>query len=103
MTMLNVAQALQDELAMALCQAKGLSFDEATTFAEPIVRHLQQQYGGDELYIPQPYVRRNVQEVLAAKESGMTVKDICRQFRLSRRTYFRLLSQIDPDQSQQAA
>jgi Mor family transcriptional regulator len=94
MTKLNVAQALQDEIAMALAAAKGIPFQEAITFAEPVVRHLQQQYGGDELYIPQPYQVRDVRDVLAAKDRGMTVKEICREFRISRSTYFRTLSQV---------
>lgn len=92
MTKLNVAQALQDEIALALVEAKGISFDEAASFAEPVVRYLQQQYGGDELYIPQPYLVRDVRDVLAAKEDGVPVKEICKQFRMSRRTYYRVLS-----------
>lgn len=92
MTKLNVAQALQDEIAQALVEAKGVSFDEASTFAEPIVRHLQQQYGGDELYIPQPFMVRDVEDVLAAKSDGMPVREICKRFNMSRRTYYRVLS-----------
>jgi len=95
MTNLNVAQALQDELAMALQEAIHIPFDEATTYAAPIVRYLQQQYGGDELYIPQPYLVRDVQDVLRARDSGMSIKDICKHFRMSRRTYFRLLSSLE--------
>lgn len=94
MTKLNVAQALVDEIAVALVRAKSISFDEAATYAEPVVRYLQQQYGGDELYIPQPYQVRDVQDVIAARERGLTVKEICREFRISRSTYFRTLSQV---------
>ncbi|EIL99136.1 helix-turn-helix domain-containing protein [Rhodanobacter thiooxydans] len=87
------AQELVDELSLALKEAKGISFDTAVTYVEPIVRHLQQQYGGDELYIPQPYVRRDVSEIIAARNGGMPLKQILRDFNISRRTYYRLLSQ----------
>lgn len=88
------AQELVAELAVALQEAKGLPYDEATSYAEPIVRYLQQQHGGDELYIPQPYMRRDAAEILAAREAGKSIKEICKQFAVSRRTYYRLLSQI---------
>lgn len=94
MTTLNVAQALQDELAMALQEARGLAFDEASRYAEPIVRYLQQQYGGDELYIPQPYQIRDVDEIRAARDRGEPVRETCRRFAISRRTYYRILSQL---------
>jgi hypothetical protein len=92
MTDFNTAQALQDELAGVLKEAKGMSFDDAVTFAEPIVRYLQQQYGGDELYIPRPGRTYPITEILAARDSGKLVKDICRQYGISRRSYYNLLS-----------
>ncbi|MGC1547235.1 MAG: helix-turn-helix domain-containing protein [Rhodanobacter sp.] len=88
------AQELVSELAVALQEAKGIPFEDAASYAEPIVRYLQQQHGGDELYIPQPYVRRDVSDILAFRDSGLPVKDICRRFAISRRTYYRLLSQL---------
>lgn len=93
MTEINVADALRDELAVALMEAKGLTFDDATGYVAPVVRYLQQQYGGDELYIPQPYVRRDVSEILADRAAGMPLRDILKRHNLSRRTYYRLLSQ----------
>jgi Mor family transcriptional regulator len=93
MTEINVAQALQDELAVALQESKGLSFAEATTYVEPVVRYLQQQYGGDQLYIPQPYMLRDVDAILAERENGTPIKLILRKHNISRRTYYRLLSQ----------
>lgn len=93
MTDINVAQALHDELAVALQEAKGIPFDTASEYVEPIVRYLQQQYGGDELYIPQPYMRRDVAEIVAARNKGMQLEKILRDFNISRRTYYRLLSQ----------
>jgi predicted AlkP superfamily pyrophosphatase or phosphodiesterase len=89
----NVAEALQDELAVALQESLGLAFDEASRYAAPVVRYLQQQYGGDELYIPQPYMRRNVEEILAARNAGVPIIRILKDFSISRRTYYRLLSQ----------
>ena len=89
---INVAEALQDELAAALQESLGLAFDEASRYAAPVVRYLQQQYGGDELYIPQPYMRRNVDDIIAARKAGHPVKKILKDFAISRRTYYRLLS-----------
>lgn len=94
MTDFAPAQELVDELAVALQEAKGISFEAATAYAEPIVRYLQQQHGGADLYIPQPYVRRNVGEIIEAKAAGMTPKEIAHRFGISRRTYYRLLSQL---------
>jgi Helix-turn-helix domain of resolvase len=88
----NVAEALQDELAVALQESLGLAFDEASRYAAPVVRHLQQQYGGGELYIPQPYIRRNVEEIVAARKAGVPIKTILRDFGISRRTFYRLVS-----------
>ena len=64
--------------------------------AAPIVRYLQQQYGGELLYIPQPYTRRPVQEIIAARDAGVPLKQILREFAISRRTYYRILSQHAP-------
>lgn len=93
MTEINVAQTLQDELAVALQEAKHLTFDEATAYVEPVVRYLQQQYGGDALYIPQPYMLRDVGAILAERAKGTPIKLILRKHNISRRTYYRLLSQ----------
>jgi hypothetical protein len=93
MTDINVAQALQDELAVALQEARGLNYETATSYAEPIVRYLQQQYGGDELYIPQPFMRRDVESILADRAAGMPLREILRKHSISRRTYYRILSQ----------
>jgi DNA invertase Pin-like site-specific DNA recombinase len=57
-----------------------------------VVRYLQQQYGGDELYIPQPHKPRNVDAILSAREKGRSIREICRAFSISRRTYYRLIS-----------
>lgn len=88
------AQELVSELAVALQEAKGIPYAIAADYAEPIVRHLQQQYGGDELYIPQPYKRCDIRELAAAREKGTPLATILRKFNISRRTYYRLLSQL---------
>ena len=90
----NAADALQDELAVALQESLWLSFDEASRYAAPAVRHLQQQYGGSELYIPQRYMPRKVEEILAARNAGVSIKKILRDFDISRSTFYRALSQL---------
>lgn len=94
MTDFTPAQELVDELAIALQEAKGIPFAQAAEYAEPIVRYLQQQHGGDELYIPQPYMQRNVADLATERERGTPVRDIIRKYGISRRTYYRLLSQM---------
>lgn len=88
------AQELVSELATALQDAKGIPYAVAVDYAEPIVRHLQQQHGGDELYIPQPYARRDIRELAAEREKGTPVDVILRKHGISRRTYYRLLSRL---------
>jgi len=88
------AQELVSELAVALQEAKGIPYAVAADFAEPIVRHLQQQYGGDELYIPQPYMRVNAADLAAARAQRTPLAEILRKFNISRRTYYRLLSRL---------
>jgi hypothetical protein len=93
MTDFMPAAELVDELSAALSEAKGIPYETAASYAEPIVRYLQQQYGSDKLYIPQPYVRRDVAGILAARNAGTPLKQILCDFSISRRTYYRLLSQ----------
>lgn len=88
------AQELVIELAVALQEAERIPYEQAERYATPIVRYLQQQHGGDELYIPQPYMQRNLAELVAERERGTPVRDIIRKFGISRRTYYRLLSQM---------
>jgi hypothetical protein len=88
----NVAEALQDELAVALQESLGLTFEEASRYAAPVVRHLQQQYGGGELYIPQPSSRPNADDIRAARQAGVPTSKILNDFGISRRTYYRMVS-----------
>lgn len=87
----NVAETFRDELAYAMAQSSGQPYQHMVPHAEAVVRHLQQQYGGEELYIPQPYNVCDEYDVLSARERGMSIKEICHSFRISRRTYFRRL------------
>jgi len=87
------AKRLVDELAMALVQARGVSFEQAVAHVRPIVAYLQQQYGGDEMYIPRPGRTYPVADIVAATRRGDGVKRICSQFGISRRTYFWLMAQ----------
>lgn len=88
----NAAETFRDELAFAMAQSSGEAYQRLLPYAEAVVRHLQQQYGGDELYIPLPYNVCDEQDVVAAKERGMSIAEICKTFRISRRTYYRRLS-----------
>lgn len=86
------AKQLVDELALALSQARGLSLDEALANVRPIVAHLQQQYGGDEMYIPRPGRVYPTAEIVEAFKRGEPVKRICARYGISRRTYFSLMA-----------
>lgn len=88
------AQELMIELSTVLQEACRMQRAEAQTYVEPIVRYLQQQYGGDELYIPQPYMQRNLADLAAERARGTPVREIIRKYGISRRTYYRLLSQM---------
>lgn len=87
------AKTLVDELACALVEAQGVSFDQAVAYVRPIVAYLQQQYGGDEMYIPRPGRIYPVADIVEATRLRVPVKRICSQFGISRRTYFWLMAQ----------
>lgn len=91
---LNPAQDLIDELSAALAEAKGMPIKEANTYVEPVVRYLQQQYNGDKMYIPTTHLRRDVSEAIDAIRNRMPMKQVLSEFGISRRSYYRLLSQI---------
>ena len=93
MSRINTARVFQDEIAVAIQEACGLTFEQASSYAEPVVRYLQQQYGGDELYIPQPYTIYEREDILAERNKGTPIKVICERYAISRRTYFRILGQ----------
>jgi hypothetical protein len=84
---------LVDEFSTALSDAKGITYEDARTYAEPIVRYLQRQYGADKIYIPKTSMRWNASEIIAAIAAGKPMKEIMCTFGISRRTYYRLLSQ----------
>jgi|GEM_PF-5831042 len=85
------AKALLDELTVALAEARGIPHEEALQYVAPIVRHLQQQYGGDEVYIPRPGRSHPVADIIAARRRGDDIRAICIRYSISRRTFYNLM------------
>lgn len=87
------AKKLVDEMALALMQARGMTIEEAIANVRPIVAYLQQQYGGDEMYVPRPGRTYPIADIVDATRRGEGVRRICSRFGISRRTYFWLMAQ----------
>lgn len=88
-------QVLEDELVTVVSEATGLRPEMAVQYVTPMLRHLQQQYGGDTLYIPvirREYPVDSIRDHLAA--SG-DVQATMHHFGLSRSTLYRILRQAD--------
>jgi Mor family transcriptional regulator len=88
---IDPARELLNELVRAVCEATGLRAVSAVRFVEPIVRHLQQNYGGEQLYIPSVGRTYPVDEMRQAVLSGVSMRALCRKYKVSRRTLYRLL------------
>ncbi len=56
-----------------------------------VITYLQQTYAGDELYIPLPARVIPVADIRSALRSGMSVRAICRRWRIASKTLYRML------------
>ena len=92
---IDATQALIEELVRAVSEETGAKPSIAAIFVAPMVRHLQTQYGGREVYIPQPGRVYEVDSMRAMLEKTGYVVATCKHFRVSRRTLYRLLEQAE--------
>lgn len=85
------ARELLNEFVRVLCEATGMRSINAIRLVEPIVRYLQQNHGGEQLYIPAIGRTYPVEEIRRAVSAGISIRALCRKYRVSRKTLYRLL------------
>jgi Mor family transcriptional regulator len=91
MTEFDPARELLDDFVRVVCEATGMRPINAIRIVEPIVRHLQQNHGGEQFYVPAIGRTYPLEEIRAAFASGASARALCRKYRVSRRTLYRLL------------
>lgn len=86
----DAAAALRNDWTEALA-AEGLGGPEVAKVVERLVTHLQRSVGGTELYIPVLGREYPIAAIRAAFRRGDSVRSICREHQIDRRTLYRLL------------
>jgi len=85
--------ALKAELITAACEATGQSAEAVAVIVGPVVRHLQESYGGDRIYIPKPGRVLDLEQVYADYLGRLPEREICRRHAISRRTLSRIIDE----------
>jgi hypothetical protein len=85
--------ALRSELITAACAATGQSAEVVALVVEPVVRHLQENYGGDNLYIAKLGRVLDLHQIYADYLGRVPEREICRRHSVSRRTLSRIIDE----------
>ena len=85
--------ALCSELITAVCLATGQTAEAVAIVVEPVVRHLQTNYGGDRVYIPKVGRVLDLSQVYADYLARIPEREICRRHSISRRTLSRIIDE----------
>jgi hypothetical protein len=85
--------ALRAELITAACAATGQTAEAVTIIVEPLVRHLQENYGGDNFYIPKPGRLLDLDQIYVDYLARIAEREICRRHAISRRTLTRIIDE----------
>lgn len=91
----DAAAALRSDWIDALA-AQGIDGPEVAAIVQRLVHHLQRNYGGTEIYIPVPGREYPVSAIREAFRRGDSMRRICREFQVDRRTLYRLLGDEAP-------
>jgi Mor family transcriptional regulator len=88
------ATTIRNDITRAVREATGLHECYASSLGAAILERLQTRWGGDRIYVPQ--VDRPARDA-AIREAftGRNHDEVCRQFGISRRTLYRILTQHD--------
>lgn len=81
---------LADELTVGAALRLRCESDDIHDVVRAVVAYLIEEYPAQELYIPSS-VEYPIEDMRAALRSGESVRSICRRFRISRQTLYRLL------------
>lgn len=91
---------LADELTVGAALRLRCNSDDIHDVVRAVVDYLIEEYPAQELYIPAS-VTYPVAEIRSELAAGSSVRSICRKFRISRETLYRLLD--DTPQSESSA
>jgi hypothetical protein len=84
---------LVDELAIGAALRLRQDSDDIRPIVAAVVAYLVEEYPSQDLYIPASVHEPQypVQDILAALKAGKSLRWICREFRLSRRTLYAVI------------
>lgn len=85
-------EELAEELAIGAAIRLRTDSDAIRHIVDAVVTYLVEEYPSQDLYIPGG-VTYPVEEIRAAVRAGQSMRAICRKFRVSRRTVYRLLDE----------
>ena len=83
---------LADELAIGAAIRLRTDSDSIRPIVDAVVAYLVEEYPSQDLYIPSG-VTYPVAEIRADVTSGMSIRKVCRKYRMDRRTLYRLLDE----------
>ena len=85
-------EELAEELAIGAAIRLRTDSDAIRHIVDAVVAYLVDEYPSQDLYIPGG-VTYPVEEIREAVRAGQSMRAICRKFRVSRRTVYRLLDE----------
>ena len=85
-------EELAEELAIGAAIRLRTDSDAIRHIVDAVVAYLVDEYPSQDLYIPGG-VTYPVEEIREAVRAGQSMRAICRKFRVSRRTVYRLLNE----------
>lgn len=81
---------LADELAIGAALRLRADSDAIRPIVDAVVQYLIEEYPSSDLYIPSSVIYP-VEDIRADMSAGMSMRCICRKYRVSRGTVYRLL------------
>ncbi len=84
---------LADELAIGAAIRLRTDSDRIRPVVDAVVAYLLEEYPGQDLYIPACRVEIPIDEIRAEIRAGKAMREICRRYRVSRATVYRLLDE----------
>lgn len=83
-------EALREEIVRGIVERLGVTEAVALPFANSVLVHLQSQYAGERLYIPQPARQYDVLLIQAQLKSGLSPSAVARRHQTTVRQLHRL-------------
>lgn len=89
---------LVDELSVGAALRLRCKRDDIHSTVQAVVEYLISEYPSQDLYIPASLTppKYPVEEIKKAAGSGRSIRSICKRFRISRKTFYRVLGEPEP-------